>query len=172
MPDAAPIDPAALPLRDIHLPEPVSWWPPAPGVWILAALAALLLVLIVLWLAVRQRRQRIRREARRELAALRKRWCAVQDTAEATAALSQLLRRVGLSYFGRAGFGGLTGAQEIEQLNRLVDAPARQLPVELGDWLRQAPYRRADAIDPKEVEHWLTVVEGWVDALPAGGGKR
>ena len=29
---------AALPLRDLRLPEPVGWWPPAPGWWILAAI--------------------------------------------------------------------------------------------------------------------------------------
>ena len=27
------MNPAELPLRDIHLPEPVSWWPMAPGWW-------------------------------------------------------------------------------------------------------------------------------------------
>ncbi|HVS24646.1 MAG TPA: DUF4381 family protein, partial [Gammaproteobacteria bacterium] len=26
-----------LPLRDIHLPGLISWWPPAPGWWIAAA---------------------------------------------------------------------------------------------------------------------------------------
>ena len=32
-----------LPLRDLHLPEPVGWWPPAPGWWILLLLVTTLL---------------------------------------------------------------------------------------------------------------------------------
>ena len=32
------IDVSQLPLRDIHLPGSVGWWPPAIGWWLLAAL--------------------------------------------------------------------------------------------------------------------------------------
>ncbi|MEP6880575.1 MAG: DUF4381 domain-containing protein, partial [Dokdonella sp.] len=35
-------------LRDIHLPADPSWWPPAPGWWILAAI----LLGVTIWAAV------------------------------------------------------------------------------------------------------------------------
>ena len=31
-------------LRDIHLPEPISWWPLAPGWWLLIIIALALMV--------------------------------------------------------------------------------------------------------------------------------
>ena len=33
------MDPTQLPLRDLHLPETIGWWPLAPGWWF--AIAAL-----------------------------------------------------------------------------------------------------------------------------------
>ena len=56
-------------LRDIHLPPPVSWWPLAPGWWLLLG-TLLLLTAIAFWLWRRRRRSNWRREALRELAQL------------------------------------------------------------------------------------------------------
>ena len=33
------MDQNALPLRDLHLPDAIGWWPPAPGWWVLFVLA-------------------------------------------------------------------------------------------------------------------------------------
>ena len=33
------MDPQQIPLRDLHLPEAISWWPLAPGWWLLIAFA-------------------------------------------------------------------------------------------------------------------------------------
>lgn len=52
------MDPAKLPLRDVHLPEPPSWWPPAPGWWLLGAAILLVLLGLAGWIAWRRLRRR------------------------------------------------------------------------------------------------------------------
>ncbi|WP_028917230.1 DUF4381 family protein [Pseudoxanthomonas sp. J35] len=52
------MDPANLPLRDVHLPGSPSWWPPAPGWWLLGAAIALALLAWAGWLAWRRARRR------------------------------------------------------------------------------------------------------------------
>ena len=63
-------------LNDIVVPGPVDWWPPAPGWYVLGAIA--LIVFVVL--AVRQWRRwqgnRYRRQAMLELSAIREKVCA------------------------------------------------------------------------------------------------
>jgi len=43
-------------LRDIHLPDPGGFWPPAPGWWALLILTIVLLAFVSWWL-IRQRRR-------------------------------------------------------------------------------------------------------------------
>ena len=31
------MDPQQIPLRDLHLPDAISWWPLAPGWWLAIA---------------------------------------------------------------------------------------------------------------------------------------
>ncbi len=40
--------PTTLELRDIHLPEAISWWPPAPGWWFL--LGSIVFIVIAVFL--------------------------------------------------------------------------------------------------------------------------
>jgi len=80
------MSPAALPLRDVHLPPPPGWWPPAPGWWWVGA-ALLLLVAAALWMGLR------RRAARRRWASLFERERAAATPAAQVGAMSALLRR-------------------------------------------------------------------------------
>ena len=34
------MDETTLPLRDLHLPDPIGWWPLAPGWWFVLVLVA------------------------------------------------------------------------------------------------------------------------------------
>ena len=52
-------DPASLEnLRDIAVPPPVPWWPPAPGWWVLGLLALLVLIYLGLRTTVNSREVR------------------------------------------------------------------------------------------------------------------
>ena len=56
------MNPAEIPIRDLHLPEPVGWWPLAPGWWLLITIA----VLGIGWLLLRALRRYRRGQARRQ----------------------------------------------------------------------------------------------------------
>ena len=74
-------------LRDIHLPEPIGWWPIAPGWWALLALICVLVVAAVVW--TRMRRRSARFIALRELEAIDQ-----GREEEFLTQISSLLRRV------------------------------------------------------------------------------
>ena len=104
-------------LRDIRGLDPVSWWPPALGWWLLAGL-----ILLLLYLAWRYRaslRLRIppipvlrignwRWDAGRQLRDLRQR-AGGQDPKQTAVELSELLRRIAMARLGREACAGLVG---------------------------------------------------------------
>lgn len=115
------MDPSRLPLRDLHLPDAVGWWPLAPGWWLLIALGVALLG----WLAVLYRRRRAqaaaRRYALRQLTALTNAYLEHGDAVRLSAELSELLRRTMLAYAPRRDVAGLTGEAWLEWLDRDLD---------------------------------------------------
>lgn len=149
-----------LPLRDIHLPDPVSWWPPAPGWWLLLLLAIVLPVLL-LWLRKTLRRRPINRRAARELQNIIHAHEAHEDKIRLVRELSILLRRTAMSYMPRQQSASVTGRQWVEQLNRLSDNPA--FDPELADILTTAPYRPHSDID---VDRLVEAANLWIQGLP------
>ncbi len=117
------MDPEALPLRDLHLPEPVGWWPPAPGWWLLMALAAGL-VSWFLWRSLAAwRRSRPRRLALAEFRRAAGDYARNGDVTSLARRLSALLRRAMLAYAPRAQVAGLTGADWLRYLDRGLPEP-------------------------------------------------
>lgn len=136
------VDPAALPLRDIHLPPPPGLWPPAPGWWLLTALCVVLGIAVFLFIRP-ARRLRYRRQALRQLAELEKDGHLAPDAL--LAALSALLRRAVLCAFDREVCAGLTG----EAWLRFLDQGLGGAPFSSGAGrvLEQGPYRRGCDFD-------------------------
>jgi hypothetical protein len=76
-------------LRDIHLPEAISWWPPAPGWWILALISCALLAWLLRFVYRRYKAKHYRRQALAQLQQLQ----AGTDTQQQLRALFVLLKQ-------------------------------------------------------------------------------
>ena len=131
------MEPTALPLRDIHLPEPIGWWPLAPGWWSLLVMLALLIGILV-YVIKRRRRITPIKLALAELAELEAdgNMTAVQKVQ----ALSILMKRVALSVRSREEVAGLSGQDWLNLLDQLFDSD--QYTQGAGRYLAESPYRR------------------------------
>lgn len=114
---AIPPDPLAA-LRDWHLPDPVSWWPPAPGWWLIVGLVLAACALVLRWWWRRRQQGAPARAAMAELGRLRAGLAADGDGRHYAAAVSALLRRLALARYPREQVAGLTGADWLAFLDR------------------------------------------------------
>lgn len=144
-------------LQDIHGAAEPSWWPPAPGWWVVAgvALAAAVFGLVVLWRAVRVRLRR--RRLMRELDELARAYDPAERPADYIAAINRWFRGVALRAFPDSDCARLQGAAWVEfiraRLPRVPEAAAL-------DALVDGPYRPDPEFDPAALKglarKWLT----------------
>jgi len=145
-------------LRDIHLPEAVSFWPLAPGWW--GALALLISLVVACVLLVRRRRRSARRAALRMLGEAEQRFRSDGDVRALAVALSALLRRVALFRFPRRDVAALHGN---DWLRFLADeSRSNAFPADVVFGLERSLY--AKHTDPDEVdgEVWIAATSGWI----------
>ena len=165
-------DPAALleMLRDIQMPAAVAWWPPAPGWWVLLAVA---LIVFLGWrFRWHERWRRFRRPpqdaavessaaALREIERARTAFVASGDFHALAAALSVLLRRVSLHFAPRGEVAALTGESWLAWLD--AQTQGEDFSSGPGRALTEAPYRAAAVAVGGEA--LLGVCEKWVQAM-------
>lgn len=148
-------------LRDIHLPEMIAFWPPAPGWWLLAAtvLAGLLLALC----ERRRRQSSVRRAALRELDALEVDARRGLETGEVASRLQALLRRVALVRKGRDVVAPIYGQPWFEMLAEPRGRRGPRFPVEVARRLEEAVYAGPSA-DPEasERETWIAAARRFI----------
>lgn len=155
----------ALQLRDIHLPDPVSFWPLAPGWWLLGIILIVLIVLIFAMIRRYERRQ-IQRLASRQLQEMETQYKLAKDKRKLVADLSVLLRRICLSYYPKQQSAHLTGHSWLLFLDNMVgDTIFRSEP---GSVIASAPYQAQADFD---AERLLALCAKWIKQLPAHPAK-
>lgn len=156
------MNPEELPLRDIHLPAPIGWWPPAPGWWILLAI----LVGILLWLLWKwwkyQPPQQLDwfRLAKAELDSLQT--LHRDEPLILLRELSVLLRRVAISRYGRGQVAGLTGTEWLDFLDQKVGK--NLFKGKFDSLLTEMPYRASAEAETRAlivaIYEWLALQQG------------
>lgn len=109
------IDPATLPLRDIHLPMAVAWWPPAWGWWVVAVLLATGIVAVLLF--ARRRRQKKPQRECLQILARAQRLAERGQTGPALGSVSVGLKRLAMTLYPEEPVAGLAGQCWLEWLD-------------------------------------------------------
>lgn len=121
-------------LRDIHLPEPPGFWPPAPGWWLAAALTLAAAGWLGWWLLQTERQRRPLRHARRLYREIHERHRrGTLSTREYLDASNELVKRVLIHALGEHEARRASGQAWLELLDRhmreraFTEGPGRAL---------------------------------------------
>jgi len=152
-----PSDPLAQ-LRDIHLPEAVSWWPLAPGWWVLGALLVAGLAYTGHFLWQRHHAFTYRRQALARVKQLPNN-CQHQRII----ALFALLKRVAVSAYPKLHLSSLNQAEFITFLNlSCPKAGFDQLP---NDW-QMLFYAKDSEVSAELVDQLVASGTQWIKGHP------
>ncbi len=130
-----PVENPLLKLKDIYLPPPVSFWPPAPGWWILALLFTLVLIFGGIQFE----------KAPDELALLR--------------SLSQLLRRLALTFYTNEQVASLHGTAWLDFLDKT--GKTKEFTQGAGKVLGTVLYQQKAEL---EIDALFPLVKKWISS--------
>lgn len=154
------MDPLAQ-LQDIHLPDAVSWWPPAPG-WLFVCGVLLVAAgfFATRWF-LGYRRNRYRRVAVSELEQLAAALDARKNPTSTLQAVNGLLKRVALRAYSREDVAQLHGADWASFLAERGKLGKRQ--AETARLLAEAPYQAEPPISgQKELADCIQMARDWI----------
>lgn len=147
-------------LREIHLPDPISWWPPAIGWWLLLALVIATAILLPI-LYRRLTYTPINKVINKSFQDIVARYKDDNDAFSFISQTSRFLRQIAMTYYGRDEVAQLTGDKWMALLNNLSKSP--WFTDEVQQNLLNAPYQKIMQIDPELV---ISVVQNWLAGLP------
>jgi hypothetical protein len=145
-----PNESALAQLKDIHLPDPISWWPLAKGWFVLALGISVFLLWLIYWGLRYIWNGRSKRQALRVLAAYQADYVKSRQSQLSCARISELLKRVALVYYPRAQVASLQGQRWIDFLNETAEhADFNQVSV----LLTECPYQPSEGHDVTPLFH-------------------
>lgn len=148
-----------LPLRGIHLSDPISWWPLAFGWWIAFGITVIVLCLILLYIR-NYLKPTLKKEAKKQLDHIEKSFNDNGDAGQCLSALSALLRRISLQVHS-SEYAGVTGNAWLQVLDNRLKEP--EFSQGAGQILLYAPYQ--PYVDAKEALALIHLCRKWVSGL-------
>ncbi len=159
------MDKPVLDLKDIHLPEPISWWPLASGWWLLLTCLALLAVIVFFMKKSRQKKQ-LNREINIEINKIKSQFYRTKNKYELAQSLSVLLRRSSISFYSEKDVAGLTGEQWLAFLDDKTTtnsfSNAEKFQSKTGNALIVAPYLPTTSDFDFDAKALLRLCENWL----------
>jgi hypothetical protein len=164
-------------LADIHLPEPVSFWPPAPGWWILA----ILLLTTVAWVSskgfIASKRRKIKAQALVELDRCYRSYAADFENSSGIDGnrvklsfvneANSVLKRVALVHFPGAAVAGLGGPQWVDFIRD--NGESALLTTEIADALSHGRFQTKLEINVDEMNNFAAQ---WIASLYDAQGQN
>lgn len=144
-------------LRDIRLPQAISWWPLAPGWWLLVGL--ILVSLAGLWWWRHYRRRQLRQRALHELTEIRRNQSLYDNPAALSEQLSRLLKRALLLQPEARNAISASGEQ---WRTYLMSDTQHGLDAQTSEFLVNGPYQTASSTISLEPDQVLDAVERWI----------
>lgn len=130
-------------LRDIHEAKPPSWWPPAPGYYLLVLLF-LLALLLGLFIIRLRKRWRLKKAILRELKSIEDQFYAHQDISSLQGSLSALFRRLAL-----LKMSGVDGRLDLDEMALILVRimPNQERTLSIIELLKRDRFHKAPQID-------------------------
>lgn len=152
----------SLKLRDIHLPGDPSFWPLAPGWWLLLILVLLIGAWLVLKLLRRMRQKKHQQQILNEYTVLETKLLNNPNN-EAIANINIFLRRLAISKYPRSDIASLTGANWLQFLDE--SGNTQEFSKGIGRILVDAPYQSGELknFNSKEfTSSFTSLIRAWI----------
>ncbi|MAI79543.1 MAG: hypothetical protein CL917_11420 [Deltaproteobacteria bacterium] len=144
-------------LRDIHLPDPISFWPIAAGWWLIILMA--MMGLLAVYLIQRSQKRSARRAALSELQMLEEDYLENGNSSNLACGLSTLLRRITLLKHERSQVASLHGSARAQSLNTISEVVSPSLIASIEIAMYQATSHETTR---EEAMAWLNSVRKFI----------